>query len=146
MENKIINQLKTIHKKYRLSNATTSEHTKSAQKITKKWQKLMQTKVKGTIKSEVSINKKSYEKIDIVDFKNCIAYELKVSGKNVQHEIYKDIFKIIRFNDYLKNKKITKLIFISEEKGIKKLENRIDVRFLKMLKRKHKLELELVSI
>jgi hypothetical protein len=73
------------------------------------------------INAEVPICNNAKEKIDIVDFSTQTAYELKVSGKNVEHEFYKDIFKVITFNNNKPKKRLSTFVFISEEEGIKKL-------------------------
>ena len=137
---KIITILKKIHKKYRFKKGDVSEHTKAAQKITTKWQNKV---CNDLIKKEVEI-KNNNEKIDIIDFNSLTAYELKVSGKNPKHEFFKDIFKVILFNEY-SNKKIRKLKYISEKEGIKEL-NRIDPKLSEIINKKHKIDIELISI
>lgn len=116
---KITEPLKNLYQKYRSSDASVSEHTKSAQSITKEWQKAVV--IKDIIEAEVEICENAKEKIDIIDFSTQTAYELKVSGKNVEHEFYKDIFKIIAFNNNKPKKKLSTFVFISEEEGIEKL-------------------------
>jgi hypothetical protein len=60
--------------------------------------------------------------IDILDTVNGIAYELKYSHKNVKHEFYKDLFKVLIFNQELENKiKITRFVFLCHYKGISSL-------------------------
>ncbi|MEA3359504.1 MAG: hypothetical protein U9R17_08905 [Thermodesulfobacteriota bacterium] len=140
----IIEILKNIHQKYRINKADVSSHTRSAQKITKEWQALVCT---DSIVSEVVVSPENNEKIDLVDLKQKVAYELKVSGKNVNHEFYKDIAKILTYNEYQpEESKITKLIFISESFGIKSLDRRLDSRFLNLIESAHNLVFELVSI
>jgi hypothetical protein len=60
------------------------------------------------------------QKIDIVDFHTMIAYEMRVSENNPQHELYKDIFKVLVYNEK-NNIKIKKLVFITPQNGLKKL-------------------------
>ena len=55
------------------------------------------------------------QKIDIVDSETACAYEFKVSGKNAWAEFYKDIVKVIIWNEKRK-KKLSCLVFITEEK------------------------------
>ena len=140
----IIESLKEIHSNHRLSDGDVSSHTKSAQIITKEWQKAV---CNDSIRGEVAVSPENSEKIDIVDFPKRIAYELKVSGKNTHHEFYKDLIKVLTYNEYQReNEKLNKLIFISELNGIKSLEKRLDLKFLAMLKNTHDLSVELVSI
>ncbi len=87
------------------------------------------------------------EKIDIIDTSENVAYELKVSGNNTHHEFYKDLVKVLTYNEYNSNKnRLTKLVFISESKGIESLRNRLDEKNLIMLKNTHKLNIELIGI
>jgi hypothetical protein len=118
---RIIKPLVGLYRKHRKENADVSEHTKSAQSITKEWQEKVCKKEK--IEAEVSICEKSKEKIDVVDFERGIAFELKVSGNNLEHEFYKDIFKVLTFNMNYEAKKLKTFIFASEIAGIKKLED-----------------------
>jgi len=55
------------------------------------------------------------QKIDVIDAETARAYEFKVSGKNAAAEFYKDIVKIIIWNERRK-KKLSALVFITEEK------------------------------
>lgn len=140
----IVESLKSIHKTHRLVGGDVSSHTKSAQKITKLWQDAVCTK---DIVSEVSVSPENRERIDLVDLKNRVAYELKVSGKNVHHEFYKDVVKVMTYNEYqITAAQIVKLVFISEDKGIRSLSNRLDSRFMEMLRSAHNLSIELVCI
>ena len=140
----IIDVLREIHRKHRLKDADVSAHTKASQKITKEWQKRI---CNETIQSEVKVSPKSNEKIDVVDSSKKIAYELKVSGKNTHHEFYKDIAKVLTYNEYKDEaENLNKLIFISEAKGVQSLKGRLDSKFITMLKNTHGISIELVSI
>jgi len=119
---KVVTPLKNLYTKYRSDNLNVSEHTKSAQAITKKWQEEV---CNESIQREVEICKDSPEKIDIIDFDNKIAFELKVSGKNIKHEFYKDLFKVLAFNENNEDRRISRFVFISEHNGIDQLENSI---------------------
>lgn len=55
------------------------------------------------------------QKIDVIDSEAACAYEFKVSGKNAPAEFYKDIVKVIIWNEKRK-KKLSSLVFITEEK------------------------------
>lgn len=99
----IVAALKEIHAKHGLSDGDVSAHTKSAQRITKEWQSSV---CNESILSEVSVSPENAEKIDLVDITNHVAFELKISGKNTHHEFYKDLIKVLTYNEY--QKKITK--------------------------------------
>ena len=142
--NNIVDSIKGIHPQHRLGNSDVSGHTKSAQKITIEWQKAVQNE---SVKAEFPVSPKNKEKIDIVDFANNTAYELKVSGKNVHHEFFKDVFKVLTFNEYQEaNERLGKLVFISEQSGINSLRGRLDVKLIALLQERHNLSIELIGI
>ncbi|QDU47945.1 hypothetical protein [Gimesia panareensis] len=140
----IIEALREIHAKHRLNDGDVSAHTKSAQRITKEWQNAV---CSSQLRPEVRVSHSNNEKIDIVDLSNLIAYELKVSGKNTHHEFYKDLIKVLTYNEYADpGKKLKRLVFVSELSGINSLQGRLDKKFIQMLKNTHGLSIELVSI
>ena len=53
------------------------------------------------------------QRIDVVDSATGCAYEFKVSGKNAWAEFYKDIVKILLWNERRKQK-LNRLVFITE--------------------------------
>lgn len=143
-EKTILDTLIDAHKNNRIKTVTgVSEHTKSAQAITKEWQGEVK-KILVFVEKEVISGKN--EKIDLVDLKEKTAYELKVSGKNCHHEFYKDLIKVITYNLYHSKNKLKKLIFISEDYGIEKLVSRLDKKLIYEIKCKHDIVIELVAI
>jgi hypothetical protein len=56
------------------------------------------------------------QRIDVIDSEAGCAYEFKVSGKNAWAEFYKDIVKIVIWNQKRQKKKLSSLVFITEEK------------------------------
>lgn len=141
-ELQILSALRQIHSLHRLKDGDVSAHTKSAQRITKEWQAAVGSDQVGT---EVPVSPKNSEKIDVVCFLNRTAYELKVSGKNTHHEFFKDIFKVITYNEY-NSAKLHRLVFVSEQQGIRAIERRLDPRLVSRITDAHELALELVSI
>jgi hypothetical protein len=53
-------------------------------------------------------------KSTLLDLEAACAYEFKVSGKNACSEFYKDIVKVVMWNQR-RSKKLSKLVFITEE-------------------------------
>lgn len=137
----ILQCLFRIHRELRLNRADVSRHTKSADQITKKWQKKVEDKLKG-ICSEMEVH---HEKIDLVDLSEHTAYEVKVSGKNPHHEFYKDIFKVLVYNEENENSKIETFVFISEQSGIEALRKRAE-SVVELMRKKHSLSIEFESI
>jgi len=140
----IIEELRNIHRNYRLEKATVSQHTKSAQLVTKEWQKKV---CHGPIEAEVRVSENNNEKIDVVDHETLTAYELKVSGKNPHHEFYKDIMKVLTFNEYqTPENRLMKFVFITEKDGIKSLEKRIDSKLINLIQTNHNVQIEMISL
>jgi hypothetical protein len=106
----IVEALKAIHLQHRLHEGDVSAHTKSAQKITNEWQSAV---CNDGVLSEVRVSAANKERIDIVDLGASTAYELKVSGKNTHHEFYKDLVKVLTYNEYqVPENRLKKLVFI----------------------------------
>ena len=92
-----------------------SENTKNAQAIAKAWRGAAHTLDPDRFQIEALVTPELDQKIDIVDSETACAYEFKVSGKNAWAEFYKDIAKVIIWNEK-RRKKISCLVFITEEK------------------------------
>jgi hypothetical protein len=100
----------------RLKNSSdVSENTKNAQAIAKSWRSAVHALDPDRFQIEAMVTPELDQKIDIVDQENSCAYEFKVSGKNAPAEFYKDIVKVIIWNQKRK-KKLSSLVFITEEK------------------------------
>jgi len=86
--------------------------------VTTAWQQAVESP--PHIQSEVPVSDALGERIDVVDFTESIAYEMKVSGKNADHEFYKDIFKVWVYNrDH--ERKLERFVFITERDGVDRL-------------------------
>jgi len=92
-----------------------SENTKNAQAIAKAWRGAVHTLEPDRFQIEALVTPELGQKLDILDTQTACAYEFKVSGKNAWAEFYKDILKVIIWNEKRK-KKISCLVFITEEK------------------------------
>lgn len=104
------------------SGSAVGEQTKKAISITKEWQRSLleidNQRYVAEFKVVAEKNKGSH-KIDVVDLKRKIAYELKVSPNNPHFELYKDIFKIALANQA--GAEINKLVFCCTHEAHKKL-------------------------
>lgn len=92
-----------------------SENTRNAQSIAKTWRSRVHELDPDRFQIEAMVSPELDQKIDIVDSEKACAYEFKVSGKNAWAEFYKDIVKVIIWNEKQKNK-LSSLVFITEEK------------------------------
>jgi hypothetical protein len=91
-----------------------SAHTKNAQEIAKAWRCAVNALDPSRFQIEALVAPELDQRIDVVDSVTACAYEFKVSGKNAPAEFYKDIVKVIMWNQKDK-KKLTRLVFITEE-------------------------------
>jgi hypothetical protein len=92
-----------------------SAATRAAQSVTVAWQNAVRS---STVHTEVPIRPGGNDAIDVVELP--IAYELKVSGNNPQHEFYKDIFKVVAYNE-AHIEKIQELVFMTDSAGAARL-------------------------
>jgi hypothetical protein len=92
-----------------------SENTKNAQAIAKAWRGAVHNLNPDRFQIEALVTPELDQKIDVVDPQTSCAYEFKVSGKNAWAEFYKDVVKVIIWNEK-RTKKLSGLVFITEEK------------------------------
>jgi hypothetical protein len=92
-----------------------SENTKNARAIAKAWRGAVHILDPDRFHIEALVTPELDQKLDILDTEMACAYEFKVSGKNAWAEFYKNIVKVIIWNEKRK-KKISCLVFITEEK------------------------------
>ena len=139
--NKIIESARLAYEQHWRTTSDESTGDRQATKVTKTWQ---QDVVSNDIKCEVPIKVGLREKIDLIDHSVNMAYEMKVSGKNPHHEFYRDIFKIIIYNQH-HAKKLKGLIFITERDGAEKLNKGLGKAVQKLLAQ-HKLDITMKGI
>ena len=99
------------------------------------------------IEIECKVANIANEKIDVVDVKNKIAYELKVSGNNISHEFYKNLCKVITYNCYQnKNSMIKEFVFMSDAEKIKSFSRRLDKLFVESIKSYYSIKIRLKGL
>jgi len=139
--NRIIESARLAYEQHWRTTSDESTGDKQATRVTKTWQ---QGVVSNDIKCEVPIKEGLREKIDLIDHSVNMAYEMKVSGKNPHHEFYRDIFKIIIYNQHHANK-LKGLVFITEQDGADKLNKGLG-KAVKELLARHKLDITVKGI
>jgi hypothetical protein len=103
-------------------NNDVSDNTRNAQLIAKAWRSAVHKLDPDRFQIEALVAPDLDQKIDILDTETSTAYEFKVSGNNATSEFYKDVVKVIVWNEKRK-KKIARLVFITEEeKGRRSLD------------------------
>lgn len=76
-----------------------SENTKNAQAIAKAWRGAVHKLDPDRFHIEALVTPELDQKIDVIDTQTACAYEFKVSGKNAWAEFYKDVVKVIIWNE-----------------------------------------------
>ncbi len=116
IKDKVLRCLVEAHNEQWSAGSNVSPQTIKSSTVTELWQsKLIEKYGTRYLKKEYPAlpDKPRQYRIDVVDLKNKIAYELKVSPKNPHHEFYKDIFKVALAN--ANGTEIVKLWFCVEE-------------------------------
>jgi len=94
-------------------NNDVSANTRNAQAIAKTWRSLVHELDPDRYHIEAMVSPELDQKVDVVDTESGTAYEFKVSGKNATAEFYKDVVKVIIWNQRRK-KKLGRFVFITE--------------------------------
>lgn len=122
IEDKVTEIATEEHRKVWSSGSDVSAQTKKSQRVCIAWQRAVEKKIPKRFSAEVPLDKKGRsQKIDLVDEKDRVPYELKSSPNNVHMEIYRDVFKALAFNERSPDKTIKTLVFLAPQEGIKKL-------------------------
>lgn len=117
----------------RLRDGNVSDHTRNAQAIAKAWRSAVHELNSDRYQIEPLVSPELDQRLDVLDLETSTAYEFKVSGKNATGEFYKDIVKVIVWNQRRKNK-IGRLVFITEEEfGRRYLDTPMPREYIKYL-------------
>lgn len=115
MEDPVVNAAQLAFAVRLKDSADVSENTKNAQKIAKAWRAAVHDLDPDRFQIEALVAPELDQKLDVIDQETLLAYEFKVSGKNAWAEFYKDIVKVLMWNQRRKTK-LRGLVFITEEK------------------------------
>jgi len=107
------------HKRFWESGRGESEATRAAQMICKEWQKAVDARFPNRFEIEHGLKEPGLgQKIDLVDTVDSVAYELKASPNNIHMEIYRDVFKVLVYNQHRPDNPIRTLVFLApKERG-----------------------------
>jgi hypothetical protein len=114
MSDPIIQAAQEAFKQRLRDNNDVSDNTRNAQAIAKAWRTAVHSIDPDRFQIEALVAPDLDQKIDVLDTGTNAAYEFKVSGKNATAEFYKDVVKVIVWNQKRK-KKLNRLVFITEE-------------------------------
>ena len=128
-----------------LGGSDVSAHTRNAQAIAKAWRSAAFKLDPSRYQYEIPVRPDFDQRIDVLDREEMCAFEFKVSGKNATNEFYKDVVKVLLWNEEHEDT-IRKLVFITEETwGRKSLDKPMPKAFIQFLKR-YRLEVEIAYV
>ena len=128
-----------------LAGSDVSTHTRNAQAIAKAWRAAAFNLDPTRYQYEVPVRAEFDQRIDVLDREEMCAFEFKVSGKNATSEFYRDVVKVLLWNEQHESK-IRKLVFITEESwGRKYLDTPMPKAFINFL-RGHGLDVEIAYL
>lgn len=141
MPHPIVSVAKEAFRSRILTGSDVSTHARNAQAVAKAWRIAAVALDPSRYQHEVPVHPEFDQRIDVLDRREMYAFEFKVSGKNATAEFYKDIVKILLWNERHEDK-IRGLIFITEEScGRRHLDTPMPRAFISFL-RKHDLTVE----
>ena len=121
-EDEVVTYAEEAHRLIWSPGTDVSEQTKKSQRVCGVWQDAVIERFGSRFAAEVSLNESGpAQKIDLLDTRNRVAYELKSSPNNVHMEIYRDVFKALVFNERNPTRRIKTLVFLAPAAGIRKL-------------------------
>jgi hypothetical protein len=142
MSHPVVNAAREAFKARVIEGSDVSTHTKNAQAIAKAWRAAAFDLDPSRYQYEVPVRPDFDQRLDVLDRQEMIAFEFKVSGKNATSEFYRDVVKVLLWNER-HEAKIKKLVFITEEKyGRRYLDTPMPKAFISFL-RNHGLEVEI---
>jgi hypothetical protein len=114
MNHPVVRAAKEAFKARVMAGSDVSTHTKNAQAIAKAWRAAAFDLDPSRYQYEVPVRPDFDQRIDVLDREEMCAFEFKVSGKNATAEFYRDVVKVLLWNER-HEMKIRKLVFITEE-------------------------------
>jgi hypothetical protein len=96
------------------------EGDRRAARVTVAWQRDVVRNLGPGLVPEFGVGEGLRERIDLVDTRDLVAYELKVSPNNTHFEFYRDIFKVIIARDNALPG-LGHFVFITPEEGVRRL-------------------------
>lgn len=118
-EDRVVQLAAEARRRYWQEPADEGAGDRQAAEVTRAWQESVIDELGGHFQAERCVADRT-ERIDLVDSRAGIAYELKVSGNNPHHEFYRDVFKVWMHNQS-GSQPIRRLAFITEQQAAERL-------------------------
>jgi hypothetical protein len=116
----IVEIARKAHRLHWAMTGSESEGDRRAALVTTTWQHNAGSRFGSDLVREFPVGEGFRERIDLVDRRELVAYELKVSPNNTHFEFYRDIFKVIVARDNALAG-LSHFVFITPEIGARKL-------------------------
>ena len=114
MEDPVVNAAQISFSARLKASSDVLENTKNAQAIAKSWRGAVHWLDPDRYQIEAMVTPELHQKIDVIDMQEACAYEFKVSGENAWAEFYKDVVKVLMWNEK-RARRLVRLVFITEE-------------------------------
>jgi hypothetical protein len=144
LDNTLKTKIKVILSSNPADKTNVSERTKEAKQLLKQLEKDLKMESLSFEHPVFKEGIKDNEKFDIFDIANMTVYEIKLSGKNIGHEFYKDVFKVLAYNKN-ETKKIKKFVFVSEEAPLNLFKGKHLISDIKSLTKEFGLEIDFLD-
>lgn len=119
----IIEKAASAHRALWKRGTDVSSQTRRSQAVCREWQQSVEGSEDGFKTEHPFPSGTGKQCIDVFDAETQTAYELKTSPNNVHHEFYKDVFKVLAFNE-MSGKKgpIKRFYFLAPGRGLASLD------------------------
>lgn len=116
----IVERARAAHRLHWEMTGLVGEGDRRAALVTAAWQQDVVENLGPGLVPEFEVGEALRERIDLVDTRDLVAYELKVSPNNTHFEFYRDIFKVIIARDNALPG-LSHFVFITPEAGARRL-------------------------
>lgn len=118
----VVEYARETHRQTWTRSSDVSTQTKAAISVCQVWQEVVRKHFGQRMVAEHGLGDgKMNEKLDLVDVQDRVAYELKASPNNTHFEFYRDVFKVLVFNQRNPGSPLKTLVFITPEEGARSL-------------------------
>ena len=121
---RIVGHARVAHAAHWRLSGNESEGDLRATAVTRAWQAAVASELDSQCVAEFVVGGDCRERIDLVDFCDGIAYELKVSPNNAHFEFYRDVFKVLVARER-STRPINRFVFITPDPSARKLGERL---------------------
>lgn len=122
VQKSVVNIARLSRERLWTETGSASDGTRLSTAVTRDWQDGVKKRFGGDrFRAEVQAGKAATRhRLDLLDTQCGVAYEFKVSANNPHHEFFRDIFKVVAFNE-ASSTKVQRLVFIAPASAVQHL-------------------------